>query len=150
MSVEVILTEDDVKLGKRGAVVKVSHGYAYNFLIPHHKARQADANAVKSFEAETSRLAKKQAQYLDLAKESAKKIAQTSLTMEVSTGEGDKLYGAVTSLEIREELAKTGIALDKKNIQIPEPIRKLGAYQVVVKLHPEVSEKLKLWVVKKK
>ena len=150
MDIQVVLTETDPKLGKRGEIVKVSSGFANNFLIPNKKAILATPANLKSFEAEKEREVKSNAQKLAAAQELAQKITKVSLTVEVAAGEGDKLYGAVTNQDIQRALESQGAAVDKKEIHLEEPIRKLGAYQVPLKLHPEVSVTVKLWVVKKK
>lgn len=150
MNVEVILTEDDSKLGRRGQVVKVSSGFAQNFLIPHGKAKLATTALLKNFEQEKKKEAKEKAEVLAAAQKLAQQILSQSLTIEVRVGEAEKLYGAVTSQHIQEGLAKHGITIDKKDVHLPEPIKKLGAYQIDIKLHPEVTTKLKLWIVQAK
>ena len=150
MDIEVVLTEADSKLGSRGQVIKVSAGYAHNFLIPHKKAKLATPPNLKSFEAEKIRRAKEQVQAKAHAEELATKISALSLTLEVLAGEADKLFGAVTAQDIQQGLLGQGITVEKKDIHLEEPIKKLGATTVLVKLHPEVQAKLKLWVVKKK
>ena len=150
MDIQVVLTQDDPKLGKRGQVIKVSSGYAQNYLIPHQKAKLATPSALKSFQEEQARHARQEAENLAQARELAKKISGTSLNIEMLVGEGEKLYGAVTNQDIHEALFKQGVTVDRKDIHLEEPIKKLGAYEVSIKLHPEVSTKLKLWVLKKK
>ncbi|OIO39708.1 MAG: 50S ribosomal protein L9 [Candidatus Omnitrophica bacterium CG1_02_49_16] len=147
---EVVLTESDPKLGQRGQVIRVSAGYAHNYLIPHKKAALATASSLKNFEEEKVRHIKALADRKAQAQTLADKILSLSLTLEVLAGEAEKLFGAVTAQDIHEGLLSRGIAVDKKDIQLPEPIKKLGAYTVSVRLHPEVQVKLKLWVVKKK
>ena len=150
MDIQVVLTESDPKLGSRGQVIKVSAGYAHNFLIPHKKAKLATSANLKSFEEEKARRLKEQAQKKAHADELAAKISASSLTLEVLVGEADKLFGAVTAQDIQQGLLSRGIALEKKDIHLEEPIKKLGDTTVLIKLHPEVQAKLKLWVVKKK
>ena len=150
MNIEVVLTENDPKLGKRGQVIKVSSGYAQNFLFPHKKAKPATAANLKSFEEQKARQTKEEAAVLEKAREQAAKITAASITIEVLTGEGEKLYGAVTAQDIAEALARQGIVLEKKDIHLEEPIKKLGAYQIPVKLHRDAPATLKLWVVGKK
>ena len=150
MDIEVVLTEADPKLGPRGQVVKVSPGYAYNFLIPHKKAKLATPSNLKSFEEEKAHRVKEQVQAKAQAEDLAAKISALSLTLEVLVGEAEKLFGAVTAQDIQQGLVSQGIAVEKKDIHLEEPIRQLGAYTVPVKLHPEVQTKLKLWVVRKK
>lgn len=150
MDVQVILTVDDPKLGKRGDVLKVSAGYAQNYLIPNQKAKLATPSSIKAFEAEKDRENKKQIQRLLEAKQLAKKISQLSLTIEMLSGEGDKLYGSVTNQDIHQGLAHQGIAVERKDIHLSEPIRQLGVFEVSLHLHETVNAKLKIWVVKKK
>ena len=150
MSIEVVLTESDSKLGQRGQVIKVSAGYAHNFLIPHKKAKLATVSNLKSFEEEKNRHAKEQAQTKAHAEALAARISALSLTLEVLVGETEKLFGAVTAQDIQQGLVNQGIAVEKKDIHLEEPIKKLGAYTVPIKLYPEVQAKLKLWVAKKK
>lgn len=150
MNIEIVLLQDDPKLGKRGEVVKVSSGFAQNFLFPHNKAKPATPANLKAFEAEKARRSKEESDRLARAQELAKKLKDLSLTLEMSAGEGDKLYGAVNSQDIVEALRGQGIAMERKEIHLEEPFRKLGAYQVTVKPHAQVSTTLKLWIVKKK
>ena len=149
MDIEVVLTETDPKLGKRGQVIKVSPGYAQNFLFPNHKAMPATAANLKEFEREKARHTKEEAEHLAQAREQALRIASLSLRLEVSTGDGEKLFGSVTSQDIAEALAAQGVSLERKKIHLEEPLKKLGRYEVSIKLHPEVSAALKLALVKK-
>ena len=150
MNVEVVLLQDDPKLGKRGEVVKVSPGFAQNFLFPHNKAKAATPANLKAFEQEKARLAKEEAERVGRARDLSAKLKDMSFTIEVTTGEGDKLYGAVNSQDIIEALHRQGITMERKEVHLEEPIKKLGAYQVNVKLHPQISATLKVWIVKKK
>ena len=149
MDIQVVLTENDPKLGKRGQVLKVSSGYAHNFLLPNKKALIATPANLKSFEEQKVREAKDEAACLAAAGETAKKISAVSLKIGVLAGEGDKLYGAVTSQDILQALAAQGITVDKKDLHLPEPIKKLGEHQIPLKLHKQVTAQLKLSVVKK-
>ncbi len=149
MDIQVILTGNDPKLGKRGQVIKVSQGYAQNFLFPHNKAKLATSSNLKEFEIEKEKHSKEEAQKLAEAKASAEKIKNTPIKLEVSSGGGDKLFGAVTTQDIVDALAKQGIACDRKKLHLEEPIKRLGHYQVEIKLHPEIHVKLALEVAKK-
>ena len=146
---EVILTQDEPGLGKRGQVIKVSKGHAQNFLIPQNKALPANPLNLKRFEAVRAKEAKKEAEFKANAADISKKISEMSLTIEAQAGEADKLYGAITSHEIQSRLSQAGIALERKEIHLEEPIKKLGAYKVPVKLAAGPAALLKLWVVKK-
>ena len=150
MDIEVVLTQDDTKLGRRGQVVKVSQGFAHNFLFPQEKAKLATPSNLKSFQAENDRHLKRASEHRAEAESLAKKIEAASVTVEMLVGEGEKLYGAVTSQEIQQCLLNQGIAIDRKDIHLESPIKQLGAYQVTVKLHPEVNARFKLSIVKKK
>ena len=149
MDVSVVLTQDDPKLGKRGEVVKVSSGYAQNFLFPHRKAQPATAANLKFFDAEKARTSKEDAERLLSARELAGRLKDLRLNMEVSSGEGEKLFGSVTSQDIAEALAHRGISLDRKKIHLDEPLKRLGSYEVPVKLHPQINVSLKVELTKK-
>ena len=148
MDVEVILTENDPKLGKRGQVITVSSGFAQNFLFPNHKAKPATAANVKLFDREKARALKEEEERLALAKEQASQISSVRLRLSVSAGEGDKLFGSVTSQDIVEALSRQGISVDRKKIHLEEPLKKLGSYQVALKLHPEVNTMIRVEIVK--
>jgi len=150
VSVEVVLTQDDPKLGKRGDVLKVSSGYANNFLIPNYKAQLATPAVLKKMEALKTRQAEAGEEALAQAKKEASRLESITLEIPRMTGEADKLYGAVTTQDIQVALAGLEIHLDRKHVYLEEPIRHLGSYEVLIKLHPEVKAKLKLLVVKKK
>lgn len=146
---EVILNQDVDKLGKSGQIIKVKDGFARNFLIPNNLALPVTAANIKRLEAEKQkRLAqsdkiKKEAQVLE------EKLSALSLTIPVLAKEEEGLYGSVSVTEILRALKDEGIDLDKNAIILQSPIKSLGIYEVSVKLHPEVTAKLKIWVVKK-
>ena len=149
MDIEVVLTQADPKLGRRGQVIKVSSGFAQNFLFPHHKAKPATPENLKAFDAEKARASKEEAEHLAQARALGARVSSTTLKLEVSVGEGDKLFGSVTSQDIVEALLNQKISIDRKKLHLEEPIKRLGAYQVPVKLHPDVIVALKLELVKK-
>lgn len=149
MNIEVVLTQDDPKLGKRGEIVKVSPGFAQNFLYPHKKAVPATAANKKSFEAEKANAARDAAERLASARDAAKRLKDTPVVLHVPAGEGDKLYGAVTAQAVHEALLGAGVDVDRRAIQLAEPIKRLGEYEVPVKLHPEVHATVKLTVSRK-
>ncbi len=150
MDVEVVLTHDDPKLGKRGQVVKVSGGFANNFLFPNNKAKLATPSTLKIFQAESERQERKKVDRLQMAKSLAEKISGMTLNLEAKIGEGEKLYGAVTSQEIHRALTGKGVLVEKRDIQLLEPIKKLGSFEIPIKLHREVPAILKLTVTGKK
>ena len=145
---EVILREDVEKLGKTGEKVKVKEGYARNFLFPRNLALPATDKNLKAVEDEKRKKSAIHQKELEEAKALAEKISKASCTVMVKAGENDKLYGSVTTQDIASALEVEGIAVEKKRIELPEPIHQLGVYYAQVKLHPEVSQMLKVWVVK--
>lgn len=147
--IKVILLEDVDKLGKMGEVISVKDGFARNFLIPNNKAKPATAGNMKILEAIKKKASIKEQAILAEAKTLADKIANLSLTISVQAGEEEKLFGSVSNDMVSEALAAEGVVIDKKDILLEEPIKKLGVYQVSVKIHPEVRANLKVWVVKK-
>lgn len=144
----VILKKKVDKLGDIGDIINVANGYARNFLLPMKIAdvstpqRAAQMQAVK--EKEKLRLEK---EILD-AKMLAEKLQHTSCTITVQTGDEDKLFGAVTTGDIAKVLSSEGINIPKKKIILEEPIKKLGIYNIPVKLAPDIEATFKLWVVK--
>lgn len=147
---QVVLTQDDPKLGKRGDVVKVSSGFAQNFLFPHKKALLATPDSLKGFEAEKARKEKQEAERLERAQGLAKRLSATVVKVEMQAGEGDKVFGAATVQDILEGLKAQGIKVEKREIHLEEPIKRLGEFQVEVKLHAQVTANLRVHVIRKK
>jgi len=145
---EVILREDVSKLGRRGEVVKVAEGYGRNFLLPRGLALAVtDANKAmiaKERKAYDAKLAKEKAEFEAVAN----RIAALRFIAPRKVGENDVLYGSVTSGDIGEFLKSKGVEIDKRKVQLDEPIKKLGEHEVKIKLHPEVVATLKLLVSK--
>ncbi len=145
---KIILMQDVEKLGSAGDVVTAKDGYARNFLIPLKKARIATPANLKLAEAirkkKETEIARKKEEVLRRAEE----LSRASCTINMAAGEEDKLFGSVTSDIIAQTLETMGFHIDKKDIVLDEPIKKLGVYQVEVRLHPEVKASLKVWVVK--
>ena len=145
---KIVLVEDVEKLGHAGDVIVVKEGYARNFLIPNRKAKEAtvsnlkQADLMKKKREET--IAKKKDEMLRLADE----LSKLSVTIRMAAGDEDKLFGSVTGEMIQKELESQGHNIDKKLILLEEPIKKLGLYQVEIKLHPDAKATLKIWVVK--
>ena len=144
---KVILLQDVKTLGKKGEIVDVSDGYARNFIFPKKVGVEANAknlNDLKLQKANDERVAEKN---LADAQEFAKVLATKEVVVKLKTGEGGKTFGSVSSKEIAEEAkAQQGLDIDKKKIQLSEPIKNLGTYDVTVKLHPKVSATLKVKV----
>lgn len=145
---KVILLEDVKSLGKKGEIVNVSDGYARNFVLPKKlgvEANSANMNDLKLQKANADKVAQEQ---LEAAQELAKVLETKEVILKMKSGEGGRAFGSVSSKEIASA-AKTQCALelDKKKIQLPEPIKALGVYEVSIKLHPKVTGKLKVKVV---
>ena len=145
---QVILRAEIERLGKIGDVVKVSPGYARNYLIPKNLAYPATGGNLKRIEFEKRRAAQLAEHELEQARKYAAKLGELSVTFQVKVGEEDKLYGSVTATDIADEAAKQGFELDRRKILLEEPIKKLGVYTAGVRLHPEVTAEIKVWVVK--
>jgi len=146
---EVILKEDISKLGKAGDTVKVKEGYARNYLIPKALALEVTSANLKVIETQRKQKEKKKEEAKQKAKELADKLSTISCTVAMVAGEDDKLFGAVTHSDIAEALAQENVNIDKRDIVFEEDIHKLGIYYFNVKVHPEISQRVKLWVVKK-
>lgn len=146
---EIILREDVERLGKSGQVVKVKDGYARNFLIPKNLALKATSDNLKRVEEEKKIKVIRKDREKREAQTLAEKLASISCTISVEVQEDGTLYGSVTGADIASTLESEGFKLDKKNFILDEPIRELGIYRVRMKLHPEVTTELKVWVVKK-
>ena len=144
----IILLQDIETLGKTGSQCDVKDGYARNYLIPRGFALKASPVNIKRFQ-EINRL-KESAKKREMKKvnELADKLKALSLTIPVQVGEEDRLFGAVTSQSIAEQLQEKGYEIDKRQILLEEPIKTLGVFDVPVKLHPEVTATVKVWVVK--
>ena len=146
---KVILIENVDKLGSIGDVITVKTGYARNFLVPNKLAKEATAGNLKSLESLLKKKAVVAAKILEEATKIAEKIAALSITIPAESGEEEKLFGSVSSEMIAEALAKEGVSVDKRDLVLDEPIKKLGAYQVTVKIHPQIKASLKVLVVTK-
>lgn len=145
---KVILTQTIDRLGKVGDIVNVKDGYARNYLFPKNAAKEATPGNMKTLDSLKKKQAAEDAEKLALAKALADKIAALSITVRAKAGEEEKLFGTVTTEMISMALGNEKILVDKKDIVLDEPIKKLGVYQVGVKVHPEVKASLKVWIVK--
>jgi large subunit ribosomal protein L9 len=145
---EVILAEDIPSLGPRGKIVKVSDGYARNYLIPRKLALPATETNRKIIEQKFKQIMLKEAKDKKTAEMLAQQLSTISLTIPKKAGENDLLFGTVTSNEIAEELNKLNIEIDKRKIVLEEPIRRLGIYQIPIRLHKDVTATIKLWIIK--
>ena len=145
---DVILLSSIPSLGERGDTVKVKAGYARNYLFPRRMALPAGEANRRVFHEKQRVLEKRDELEMQSARTRANKLGDASCTIAVQVGEEDKLYGSVTSADIHKALADQGIDIDRKQIMLDEPIKKLGVYTVEIKLHREVSAPIKVWVVK--
>jgi len=147
MAIELIMMADVEGLGLEGQTVKVTEGYARNYLLPRKLAVPVSHAALKRLE--KSRLARESRQQNEraAAQALAQVLEQVSCTIPVKVGENDKLFGAVHANDIAEALKAQKIELDRRKIHLAEPIHELGVYTVKVKLLPEVEASLKVWVV---
>lgn len=146
---EVILRQAVEKLGYPGDIVKVSAGYARNFLLPRGVAYEATAGNKKRIAQEKGRLEAAENTRVASAQELAATIEAVSLTFSARVGEEGKLFGSVTSGDIFHQLEAQGFSMiEKRMIDLPEPIRALGVYRVAIKLHADVKPEIKVWVIK--
>jgi large subunit ribosomal protein L9 len=145
---QIILQEDIEKLGNRGDVVTVKPGYARNFLLPHKLAIEATAGNMKALERIRGSLAKKTATELDAAKTQAELLTGVSLKFTRKTGENDQMFGSVTTADISDGLKAQGFEVDKRQIQLKDPVKALGEYPVTVKVFRDITAEIKIHVVK--
>ena len=145
---EVILRQAVEKLGHPGDVVKVSSGYARNFLIPRGIAVIATPGNKKQIEQQRQRLEAAEDARRASAQEMAGTIEQISLTFSARVGEEGKLFGSVTASDIVQQLEALGHRIEKRQIDLHEPIKALGVYRVPVRLHADVKPEIKVWVIK--
>ena len=145
---KVILTQTVDRLGKIGDIVNVKDGYARNYLFPKKIAKEATAGNLKTLDSLKKKQVLEDEKILNEAKALAQTIGALSITINAKSGEEDKLFGTVTTEMISAALGAEKIVIDKKDIVLDEPIKKLGVYQVGVKIHPEVKASLRVWIVK--
>ncbi|MNI04270.1 50S ribosomal protein L9 [compost metagenome] len=143
---KVIFLKDVKGQGKKGEIKEVSEGYAQNFLIPRGLVRLATEGNVKTLENQTAAEAKRKENEKQEAINLGKKLEEMTIGLKAKAGEGGRLFGAITSKQVAEALEKTGVKIDKRKIEMHDPIRTLGVTQVPVKLHPEVKATLKVQV----
>lgn len=148
---KIILLEDVKSLGKKGQIIEASDGYARNYILPKKlgvEATNKNLNDLKLQKANEEKIAKEQ---LEAAKEFAKEMETKEVIVKMKGGEGGKVFGSVSTKEIAQAAKdQCGMTVDKKKIQLSEPIKSFGVYEVTVKLHPQVSGKLKVKVQEEK
>jgi len=145
---EVILRQAVENLGKPGEVVKVSNGYARNYLLPHGVAFEATPGNLKRIQQERDRLEAAENERRTAAQGLAEKFEQVQLTFSARVGEEGKLFGSVTSADIAQQLEAQGFHVEKRQIDLHEPIRALGVYRIPIRLHADVKPEIRVWVIK--
>ena len=145
---EVILREEVEKLGRRGDLVKVASGYARNFLLPKRLAVAATESNRKIVEQEKQAHLRREAKEISDAQELAKMMGALSVTIAQKAGENDQLFGSVTAQDIATALEKQGYTIDRRKVQLDEPIKSLGEFKASVRLHREVTIDVPVHVVK--
>ena len=146
---KVILKTDVSPLGKSGELVEVKPGYGRNYLIPHNLAVEATRKNVNQLDHEKRLIAHQQNHQLADAEKLLQRLESYSCTIPCKVGEEDRLFGSVTARDIAETLHKDGYPVDKRDVQLEEPLKNLGVYTVPVRVGPKIEAKLKVWLVKK-
>ena len=141
---KVILTKDLENVGKAGALVDVKPGFGRNYLLPLQLAMPATAKNIRQLEHEKSGILARAARQRTSMDAMAKKISAIQLKFTRKVGEQDKLFGSVTSKDVHDRLVEQGYEIDRKQIHLPEPLKTIGDHEVEVKLHPEVTARLKI------
>jgi large subunit ribosomal protein L9 len=147
MPIEVILKEHVEHLGQRGEIVKVADGYARNFLFPRKLALAVTAENKRQIERERAKAEARDAEEAQIAQALATRLEAIEIAIARRVGENDTLYGSVTSTDIAEALAARELSVDRRKIQLPEPLKSLGDHVVPVKLHRDVTADVKVKVV---
>lgn len=145
---KVILRKNFDALGKIGDVVDVKEGYARNFLLPRGIAYTALDGNIRALEQEKVNEEKRNQQEISDAENKAAELEKVSVTIPVQVGEEDKIFGTVTNQMIADALKEKGFEIERRKVDIEDPIKSLGIYSVNVKLHPTVNAKIKVWVVR--
>jgi large subunit ribosomal protein L9 len=145
---EVILRNAIDKLGHPGDVVEVSAGYARNFLLPRGFAFLATDGNKKRIAQEKTRLEAAENERRDSASTIAEKLAEVSITFAARVGEEGKLFGSVTTGDIAQQLEAQGFHIEKRQIELNEPLKTLGVYRVAINLHADVKPEIKVWIIK--
>jgi len=145
---KIILKQDHEKLGAAGDIVTVKDGYARNYLIPQKIAVVANKKNIKLLEEEKKSIEMRHSKERKKAEVMAGELEKISLTATVSVGEEDRVFGSVTAQTISTLLKEKGYDIDKRKIILKEPIKALGVYTVIIKLHSDVEAKIRVWVVK--
>jgi large subunit ribosomal protein L9 len=145
---EIILRQAVENLGKPGDVVDVKPGYARNYLIPRGLALPATDGYKKQIEQQKAHLEARENERVAAARALAARLEQVSLTFSARVGEEDKLFGSVTAADVAQQLQGQGFDVEKRQVELHEPIKTLGVFRVPVKLHAEVKPEVRVWVIK--
>lgn len=145
---KIILRHDHEKLGKLGDVVDVKDGYARNYLLPRNIGYIATKGNVQALEEEKKQHSNKEKKELHQAEKLAVELEKLSITLKVKVGEDEKLFGSVTSQMVADALLEKGFTVDKRSIELEEPIKALGIYTISIRLHTGITAKVKIWVVR--
>lgn len=145
---DVILRQSIENLGQPGDIVKVSPGYARNFLLPRGLAYEATEGNRKRLEREREKLEAAEGERRGRAQEIANRLGEVSLTFAARVGDEGKLFGSVTAADIAQQLEAQGHHVEKRQIDLHEPIKALGVYRVPIRLHADVKPEIKVWVIK--
>lgn len=145
---DVILRDDVAHLGKAGQIVKVKDGYARNFLIPNGLAFEASESNKRRVAADASRRAKVVDDRKKEAESFGAELTKAQVTFSVKVGEGDRLFGSITAADIAAKLDDMGHKIDKRQVELDEPIKALGIFKVPVRLQQDVRPEVRVWVVK--
>ena len=145
---EVILRQAVDNLGKPGDIVDVKSGYARNYLIPRGVAYLATEGNKKRIAMEKARLEAAENERIRAAQEVATRLEQVSLTFSARVGEEEKLFGSVTAADIAQQLQSQGFTVEKRQVDLHEPIKTLGVFRVPIRLHAEVKPEIRVWVIK--
>lgn len=143
---KVVLLKDVKGTGKKGEIKEVSDGYAKNFLLKNGSARIADNSALSENKIQNDAAKFHKQQEILAAKELAKKIEGKTLTLQIKCGSNGKTFGSVTIKEISDAFEKMGISVDKKKIELKEPIKNAGTYQILARVYPEITAKFSVVV----
>ena len=145
---EIILRQAVENLGKTGDVVNVKPGYARNYLLPHGLAYEATPGNLKRIQQERDRLEAAENERRSAASSLAERLEQVSLTFSARVGDEGKLFGSVTATDIAQQLEAQGFHVEKRQIDLHEPIKALGVYRVPIRLHADVKPEVRVWVIK--
>lgn len=144
---EIILRESVENLGEAGDVVDVKPGFARNYLIPHGKALRASEGNLERLRQERERDERAEERVRDRAAALGRELDGRSLTFKMRAAEEGKLFGSVSVQDIVDRLEEEGLEVDRRTVQLDQPIKELGVYNVAVDLHPDVKPEMKVWVV---